>query len=141
MEKRLYIDDLSKLKVTKVKPFCIFFEYDGTKYMLHESSDGFDASVTLYKRDVSDKGYWELEPICSKFHSLEVDEYIRGYKKGFAYNHTRKDIFVKRLLAEGFTYGLFEEEYHDLRVTLNAMGRSISAVAKEMIKVEEEYWR
>lgn len=45
----LWINDLSKLKFTSIRPYAIHFKYDGEDYLIHTSYDCGEEATTLYK--------------------------------------------------------------------------------------------
>ena len=45
----LWINDLSKLKFTSIRPYTIHFKYDGLDYLIHTSYDCGEEETTLYK--------------------------------------------------------------------------------------------
>ena len=63
MSDKIHITDLNKLRLYKIKPWAIYFEYDGQKYLIHEGDDDYEYAVTLYKKNINEHGYYELEEI------------------------------------------------------------------------------
>lgn len=114
---KLLITDLSKIKITEVKDWVIYFSYNGEKYLLHGSSDGFDASVTLYKRlSIDDnKGKYKLEVIESMPSSSVYirNEYIRYFgldrNNTVSYSNIDKEYFIKKLSYNGFANNIYDD--------------------------------
>lgn len=62
------IDDTTKLRITKIKNWAIYFTYDNEKYLLHESSEDYETATTLYKREVvNEHGKFKLIPLKSGY--------------------------------------------------------------------------
>ena len=67
-QEKLEIKNLSLLKITKVKDWAIYFDYDDAKYLLHTSSEDCETSTTLFRRkSLNNFGKYELEYICSSY--------------------------------------------------------------------------
>lgn len=61
----LIINDISKFKITKLKPnYAMYFTYNNHKYLLHSKSDCGDKVTTLYKRNLIGNSY-KLEVVSS----------------------------------------------------------------------------
>lgn len=71
---KLIITDLSKLKITKVKNWAIYFNYDNEKYLLHGSCCDYEYSSNLYKRIPINNKY-ELVYMAGEY---TWDDYIKG---------------------------------------------------------------
>ena len=75
---KLTIKDPRKIKITKIKNWCIYFEYDKVKYILHESKDGYETDNTLYRK-IYDGNRYELEfitgnPYVNIRHLVSIDK-------------------------------------------------------------------
>lgn len=93
----LRITDLSMLKITKVKPWAVYFIYNDEKYLLHET-DNDDIVVTLFKKKYIGNRY-ELEYEASSYGWIGTIPLKTGLtkKRNLVYNHIDLLSFVKRL--------------------------------------------
>ena len=122
----LEIKDLSKLKITKVKYWAIYFDYDGEKYLLHGSSVDYEYSITLYKRvPLDNNGKYSLETIYGRFTSTDcIDEFLKQ-KHPKCYKHIDKEYFVKKLTYNGYCYGMYDEYVKNLKRKVDAINGEI----------------
>ena len=131
---KLTITDKSKLKITKVKDWAIYFTYCDEKYLLHESTDCYDSVVTLYKRlPVNDNGKYELEWLHSNPYSdIPTIEYKKKNKYWTGTNsQVNIDKFVYDLTKDGF----FESEYEK---EIKKKSDPINKKKAQIAKLEEE---
>ena len=123
------IKDLSKLKITKVKTWAIYFDYDGEKYLLHGSSgDDYEYNIILYKRvPLNNKGKYNLKYICGQPTSNDGVEYryIKYFGKQICYKHIDKEYFVKKLTYNGYCYGMYDEYVKNLKRKVDAINGEI----------------
>ena len=98
------IQDLSLLKITKVKTWSIYFDYDRKHYLLHETCDGYEYVHTLYERNINKKGFWTLDFIKSDYARTSVlNEYIKPLSwQTIVYNQIDKEYFIENLAIHGF---------------------------------------
>ena len=64
------ITDISLLKITRVRPWSICFDYDNKHYLIHGSSEMGEGSwQELYKRDLDVNGKYKLTHLknCAVF--------------------------------------------------------------------------
>lgn len=113
---KLVITNLDKLQITKIKPFALYFTYDGERYMLHKDTSGYYGYIALYKRILNKYGsVIKVEWINAGYYGLDyIYEIIRpiqlksspsiiklGIKLG-CYKLIDKEYFVKKLVEYGF---------------------------------------
>ena len=104
-------EDLDKLKITKVKPRLIYFDYDDKHYMIHESGIGGYYSTSLYER-IFDKcgNVLEYKNIFCTDNSLDIAKFIGNNFKynsihdsiNITHNQIDKSQFVNTLYKYGF---------------------------------------
>lgn len=124
----LEIKDLSKLKITKVKDWAVYFDYDGEKYLLHGRTEDYEYDITLYKRmPLNDKGKYKLEYIFSKISTSDYIKsiYIKYFSKQMCYKHIDKEYFVKKLTYYGYCYGMYEEYVKNLKRKVDIINSEI----------------
>ena len=89
----------NKIKITKTKAWAIYFDYDNKKFLLHESSDCYESSTTLYER-IFKNGRYELKTIKSYYGSIFTLKYFSN-KKGRTYKQVDKENFLRKLVYKG----------------------------------------
>lgn len=100
------ITDLSLLKITKVKPWTIYFDYDNKHYMIHGNYEiGEGSWQTLYEREFDKNGKYTLTFI--KHCPYATDDVAKDYIKKqrgvtFVYRNIDKIYFTQRLIKRGF---------------------------------------
>lgn len=136
------IEDLSKLKITKVKHWKVCFEYSGDKYILISDSDSDDCGLILYKKTLLDKDKFKLEFIASKLTSEQPSELIMDISKNkptsLVYSNINREFFVKKLTELGFNNGKYKDEYqavqdnvHEIYEEIRELTRKASGLYKE----------
>lgn len=98
----LTITDINKLKIYKVKYWCIYFKYDGIHYMLRHISEDGD-----HQNELINKETWEIT--CSDYTLMGIMSFLKlkyNNKRnskyyyigiGTPYKHIDKEYFVKEL--------------------------------------------
>lgn len=104
----LNIRDPNLLKITKVKPWAIYFTYDNDRYLLHGSSQDYESLVYLYKRNWSGKRY-SLEYLSGYMSTSDnVENTFIKYKcKGKVYSQIDKTKFISLLEYKELCKGCF----------------------------------
>ena len=140
MNNKLKIDDISKLKITKIKSWAIYFTYDNQRYLLHENDED---TVSLYKRVPINIniGLYKLERITYKYGRLENYRYIKMKdKKTYPYIYSHIDIenFIIQLTKDGFVYGAMDKKTIEV-ISRNVIRvRKIKELEKEILKLKNE---
>lgn len=137
----LQIDDLNKLKITKVKRWAIYFTYDNERYLLHGTSDCGESGVTLYKRNWNGTKF-KLERIASDWGDENVEyEYIKSIPRNtntLVYAHIDKEYFVKKLSLDGFVYGIFDKEVENIKLNNENIREQIRKLENEIRQLRRE---
>ena len=116
------------IKITKVKPWAIYFNYKTRKFLLHESSDCYEYSTTLYER-IYKNGRYKLFVIKSYYGHIFTLNYYSN-KKGRTYKQINKENFVYKLV------------YHDM-IKNSKIERKIESLKRKIkrYKTQEEIYR
>jgi hypothetical protein len=141
---KLIVKDLSKLKITKVKSWAIYFDYDNEKYLLHGSSEDYEHSIRLYKRIWNGKKY-ELDCIFGKFTITEDVKYkyikpinAKYFKKDtIVYSQIDKEYFVKKLTFDYYFGGIYEKEIKKIKKQIQNKQDKMNNLEKEIRKLKE----
>ncbi len=112
----LEIKDVKLMKITKVKPWAIYFTYDNERYLLHESSEAYDTVIRLYKRELNKFGNYKLEfiigsPYCDFFSK----DYLGRNGSSIPYCQIDLDLFCKRMTRDKFFCGAYEKDIEEMR--------------------------
>lgn len=99
------IQDLSLLKITKVKTWAIYFDYGNKHYLLHNKlCDEYEEIHELYERNINKNGFYSLNFIKSSYaRSSVLNDYIKPISwKTIVYNQIDKEYFRDKLVVNGF---------------------------------------
>ena len=113
MVKIIDIQDLSLLKITRVRSWSICFDYADKHYLLHgESEAGEYSCQELYERKLDECGKYDLIFISNKCGDDYVsNDYIKTQKgRTIVYSKIDKNFFAYKLTKRGFATGIFEKE-------------------------------
>lgn len=136
---RILIKDIDKLRITKVKYWKVHFEYDGTKYVLVDTSDE-DRHISLYVRRYNEeKGYYYSEFINGRISLTTPGDMIKFIGKGEVYSQVDKEHFVKSLVRLEFSAGLFEEDYDNYIDAKAEIEEKIDMLRAEMSKLSADW--
>lgn len=119
----------NNIKITKVKPWAIYFNYKNRKFLIHESSDCCEYSTTLYERVLRNNKY-ELKSIKSYYGRIFTLNYLNN-KTGRTYNQINKEKFLTKLV------------FYEM-VTNKKIEKKIERIKKKIgkyKKIEHEYNR
>lgn len=135
---KLHIENMHLIEITKIKPWSIDFKYDGTRYLLHESDEDYESSVTLYRKEVDENGRYELFVLGRHIGSL--NGYIGFRKRSAAYKHINKERFIKSLVKYGLSSGAYEREYAMYMEASKWLNKSIKALEEQKQLLDNEFW-
>ena len=130
---KLYIEDIRAIKIKKIQPYAIHFDYKDKHYLLHISDDGGEDYLVLYeKRYLIDKthkegDYYVLSYLTGKFlrmDSLSLTEYfivdnisMKLYREAekqaihFTFRHYEKEENKKHVAKGSITYKFVDKHY------------------------------
>lgn len=134
----LKINDVNKLKITKIRDWRINFKYNDVQYSLNYIND-CESVIRLINLDTK-------EDISSIYDSLNTSHYIKmrtydGYNKPCVYSHIDKLYFVKCLCEKGFAES--DEEINEnvdisiLNDQLNRLQGKIHQTKKDLKKIDK----
>jgi len=106
------IQDLSLLKITRVRDWSICFDYDDKHYLLHGTSEAGEGSwQELYERELDENGKYRLDFVSNKYGDDYVAcDYIKNQRgKTIVYSLIDKKYFAYKLTKRGFATGIFED--------------------------------
>ncbi len=86
----------SKIKIRKAKPWAIYFDYEDKKFLLHESSDCYESSTTLYERAL-ENGKYKLKTVKSYYGNIITLNYFSS-KAGRTYSQVDTKKFLRKLV-------------------------------------------
>jgi hypothetical protein len=73
----LFVKNVNSIKITKVKPWAVYFNADGKHYLLHGSNVDDECTQTIFERTFDENGVWKLNAIQSRFGDAYLsDEYV-----------------------------------------------------------------
>lgn len=107
------IQNVSLLKITKVKNWSILFDYDSKYYLLHGIEEyGEPDRQELYERNLNQNGKYDLEYQGTCYGTAYVSrDYIKSKnRKTIVYNQIDKDFFAYKLTKRGFAKGIMEDK-------------------------------
>ena len=100
IEPALKIDDLNKLKITKIRYDKLYFKYDGIRYFIIANYDCGDQWYSLYRKQFID-GKWVVELMrTSGWTWADIDSLLdkeTKSKRNYVYSHIDKEYFVNKL--------------------------------------------
>ena len=140
MSEKLKIIDSSKIKITKLKDWAIYFDYDSDKYLLHESVDGYDSSIALYKRIPSnDFGKYELEWMKSdNFVDIPTIEYNKKHKHwSGTYSQINIEKFVYDMTYDGYFSSQYDDEIKEKKNPIYQKKKEIERLQREIEFLEK----
>jgi len=112
----LEIKDIKLLKITKVKTWAIYFTYDNESYLLHESTLDYESTLTLYKRNLTEHGRYDLEVIKSSgSNSFSAYYYLDIRSEKPVYSQIDLELFCKKMTRDEFFCGIYEEDVKKMR--------------------------
>lgn len=142
---KIKIEDLTKIRITKVKPWKIVFSYDNTVYMLLDDSDE-ERHLSLLKQIERD-GKKTFSYINGRITIYTPMDFVKDISKRkfknidtFTYSNLDREHFVKKLVELGFSSGLYEAEYLRKEAEINKLRLKIKDIEKQIADTEAN-WR
>lgn len=100
LESTLKIEDLSKLKITKIRYNKLYFKYDGIRYFIIANYDCGDQWYSLYRKQFVD-GRLVVELMrTSGWTWADIDSLLdkeTRSKRNYVYSHIDKEHFINKL--------------------------------------------
>lgn len=136
-KQKLKIDDINKLKITKVKTWAIYFTYDNDRYILHESSEDYETFTTLYKKEpLNDSGKFKLKWICNDmgrcipYLTHKCNKRIEHYESR-TYNQINLRKFLWDMTWEGFFETCYSDEVTKRKQQINDITSAIRVLEEQ----------
>lgn len=131
--KKINITDLKKLKITKVRPWKIYFKYENKNYML--ISENEDEHISFFEREISN-GKIRLHFINSTNTWGGIQSFIKDISKhavtNVVYTNIDKEFFVKKLIALDLVCGIYSTEYTNTVNKMQNIQDEIDALQKRI---------
>ena len=138
----LTIKNFRHLKVTKIKPWSIYFDYEGKHYLIHGKSElGEGSWQELYERELDENGKYTLKKLgCSNYATDDVaSEYIKKQNgKITVYSQVDKKFFAYMLTKRGFANGIMEEVVYAVAEQVAKINSEIEEHEKAISKLKEQ---
>ena len=131
------ITDLSLLKITRVKPWSILFDYNDKHYLIHGSYEMGEGSwQELYERELDANGKYNLIHLKTVNGDDDVKYYYIKSQRGntIVYKNIDKENFVYKLTKRGFATGIMENKVKEEQ-------KHIEKVEKQIKKYREKIWQ
>jgi hypothetical protein len=98
---------VGELKITKIKGFwTIYFTYNGSQYFLHDSGDGYESVIALYKRTPIGNGKYYIQWLRGGLWDTDlIGEFINKdarRKRTIVYSHINIEYFMNKLKENNF---------------------------------------
>lgn len=144
----LEIKDLNLLKITKVKKWEVYFDYDGEHYLLHGSSElGEGATHTLYERHLNEYGNYKLTFIknVGAFDESVGRIYINKQKgNSVVYKLIDKKFFIRNLELKGLIsvsdeYKCLLERMENIENLLKVHEHTVRTLKSELQSLKDNY--
>lgn len=143
---KLNIQDLSKLKITTVKQWCINFTYDGEQYFLHYEYEDGESSMSLHHKLNGRKSEWIggkaftnncIDYIKLKY-GLNKYKYSNESKWNIVYSQIDKEYFVLKLTYDGFIDSCYGSECKKIKERNEQNNKKIKQLEEEIYKLRQE---
>lgn len=128
------ITDLSLLKITRVRPWSILFDYGDKHYLIHGSYEMGEGSwQELYERELDANGKYNLLRLKTVNGDDDVkQDYIERQRGNtIVYKNIDKEYFAYKLAKRGFATGIMENKVKEEQ-------KHIDKVEKQIKKHEEK---
>ena len=139
------IQDLSLLKITKVRDWSICFDYGDKHYLLHGVSEcGKYEHQDLYERSLDRNGRYELEHIDAKMNKTEYvsKDYIPQQNgETIIYSRIDKEFFAYKLTKRGFACGLFMDEVEKMNRRIKEIENELEVYRQKENKLRSELYK
>lgn len=131
------ITDLTLLKITRVRPWAILFDYGDKHYLIHGSYEMGEGSwQELYERELDANGKYNLIHLKTVNGDDNVKyDYIKEQRGNtIVYKNIDKEHFVCKLTRRGFATGIMENK-------VKGEQKHIAKVEKQIKKYREKIWK
>lgn len=122
------ITDLSLLKITRVRPWSILFDYGDKHYLIHGSYETGEGSwQELYERELDTNGKYNLLRLKTVDGDDDVkQDYIKRQRgKTIVYRNVDKAYFSYKLTKRGFATGVMESVVKEEQKHINRVEKQI----------------
>lgn len=122
------ITDFSLLKITRVRPWSICFDYGDKHYLIHGSYEMGEGSwQELYERELDTNGKYNLLRLKTVDGDDDVkQDYIKRQRgKTIVYRNVDKAYFSYKLTKRGFATGVMESVVKEEQKHINRVEKQI----------------
>lgn len=125
----MFIKYPCKIQIYKVKPWCMYFKYEGEYYMIHTSSEE-DTSICLYRKELNEHGNYTT--VCLK-RSFGIF-YYRDFM-GKPYKFINKNRFVYELTKRGLVYSIYSKSMNKRIEVRTAIYEQIEELKEKLMRI------
>ena len=139
-----YIDDLGKLKITKVKPWKVQFKYDGAEYIIIDVGDDNETYLSLLRRiKVADNRY-HIEYVYGAHTCMMPMDLIRDISKRrpahTVYSNIDREYFVIKLAELHMVNGPYADKFKEIRDKERELNSKIRELQNKIYDIYKD-WR
>lgn len=136
------ITDLSLLKITRVRPWAILFDYGDEHYLIHGSYEFGESSwQELYKRELDKNGKYNLTHLknCPYADDNVSYDYIKSQRGNtIVYKNIDKENFAYKLTKRGFATGIMENKVIEEQKHINKVEKQIKKYEEKIRQLRNE---
>ena len=125
----MFIKYPDKIQIYKVKPWCIYFKYEGEYYMIHTSTEE-DTSICLYRKDLDEHGNYTTDCLKRSFGNF----YYRDYM-GKPYKFINKNRFVYELTKRELVYSIYSKAMNKRIKVRTAICEQIEELKEKLMRI------
>lgn len=118
-----------KIQIYKVKPWCMYFKYEGQYYVLHTSTEE-DTSICLYRKELNEYGNYTTVLLKRSFGTF----YYRDYM-GKPYKFINKNRFVYELTKRELVYSIYSKSMNKRIEVRTAICEQIEELKEKLMRI------
>lgn len=144
MEDILIIEDLKKLRITKVKTYKVTFKYEDREFIILDNSSYGECGLVLMERVWVKDNRCVLNIIKCALTCRNPFDFIKDISKtkpnNVTYSNIDREYFVKMLAEMNFIGGKYADSYKELKEKQDKLNEKIRELQREVSNLYKE-WR
>lgn len=141
----LNIEDIMQLRITKVTPRKLYFDYEDRHFAILDLSDANTSLLYFYERIfTNDHGFVKMRFISFTFKTIGILWFIKDVSKRHprtvTYSNIDCEYFVKALTELGFATGLYADELAEKKQKIDDIRAEIARLNDQIKDINDEWF-
>lgn len=142
----LNIEDIMQLRITKVTPRKLYFDYEDRHFAILDVSNANTSLLYFCERTfTNDYGFVNIRFINFTYRPIGIPWFIKDVSKRHpctvTYSNIDREYFVKALIELGFATGLYADEWAEKKQKIDDIKAEIARLNDQIKDINDEWFK